>query len=270
MKYKAMNNKRCAKGTKLLEHSKGNGPAGAERLIFYVFTLALLVFFGCASTQNAGKETLKPADLTLVTGIEFQDNMVKITASKPFIYTIYKPGDPYRMVIDLPDVSLGAYTKKIVYGKAGITELIPSQTEPPALMSKLEMLLQNPSSYEQEYKNNVLTIKVKEYPAPAKSETAQNVKVTDLLREKEPAMKRQARLEPPAVTPEPPLVPQTPLQNATEISGISFEPDDGYVKVLIKGNGSMIPNIFPLDNRIVIDIPDVALNTAIPDAVFRR
>lgn len=268
MKYKAMNNKRCAKGTKLLEHSKGNGPAGARRLLLFVLVPALLVFFGCASTQNAGNETLKPAQSTLVTGIEFQDNMVKITASNPFIYTIYKPGDPYRMVIELPDVSLGAYTKKIVYGKAGITEIIPSQTEPPALMSKLEMLMQNPSSYEQEYKNNILTIKVKEEPTPAKSETAQNVKVTDLLREKEPAMTREARLETPAVTPEPPVVPQTPLQSATEISGISFEQDDGYVKVLIKGNGSMIPNIFPLDNRIVIDIPDVSLNTAIPDSVY--
>jgi type IV pilus assembly protein PilQ len=40
------------------------------------------------------------------------------------------------------------------------------------------------------------------------------------------------------------------------------------VKVLIKGNGSMTPNIFPLDNRIVIDVPDVALNTAVPDSVL--
>ena len=205
---------------------------------------------------------------TLITGLELRDNTVKITANNPFIYTIYKPGDPYRMIIELPDVSLGAFTKKIVYGKAGITELIPSQNEPPALMSKLEIFLQNPSSYEQEYKNNVLTVKVKEDPASAKSETAQNVKVTDLLREKEPAMKREARFEPPAAAPGPPLVPQTPLQNATEISGISFEQADGYVKVLIKGNGSMVPNIFPLDNRIVIDIPDVSLNTAIPDTVL--
>ena len=268
MKYKAMNNKRCAKGTKLLEHSRGNGPAEAGRLFFFVPVLALLVFLGCASTQNAGKETLKAKAPTLITGLELRDNTVKITADNPFIYTIYKPGDPYRMVIELPDVSLGAYTKKIVYGKAGIAELIPSQTEPPALMSKLEMLLQNPSSYEQEYKNNVLTVKVKEDPAPAKSEPAQNVKVTDLLREKEPAMKREARLGPPAATPGPSLVPQTPLQNATEISGISFEQADGYVKVLIKGNGSMVPNIFPLDNRIVIDIPEVSLNAAIPDAVL--
>jgi type IV pilus assembly protein PilQ len=264
MKYKAMNNKRCAKGTKLLEHSRGNGPAGAGMLLLFVPVLALLVCLGCAST----KETLKAKAPTLITGLELRDNTVKITADNPFIYTIYKPGDPYRMVIELPDVSLGAFTKKIVYGKAGIAELIPSQTEPPALMSKLEMLLQNPSSYEQEYKNNVLTVKVKEDPAPAKSEPAQNVKVTDLLREKEAAMKREARLEPPAATPGPPLVPQTPLQNATEISGISFEQAGSYVKVLIKGNGSMIPNIFPLDNRIVIDIPEVSLNTAIPDAVL--
>jgi len=263
MKYKAMNNKRCAKGTKLLEHSRGNGPAGAGMLLLFVPVLALLVCLGCAST----KETLKAKAPTLITGLELRDNTVKITADNPFIYTIYKPGDPYRMVIELPDVSLGAFTKKIVYGKSGIAELIPSQTEPPALMSKLEMLLQNPSSYEQEYKNNVLTVKVKEDPAPAKSEPAQ-IKVTDLLREKEAAMKREARLEPPAATPGPPLVPQTPLQNATEISGISFEQAGSYVKVLIKGNGSMIPNIFPLDNRIVIDIPEVSLNTAIPDAVL--
>ncbi|MFA4918290.1 MAG: type IV pilus secretin PilQ [Thermodesulfovibrionales bacterium] len=264
MKYKAMNNKRCAKGTKLLEHSRGNGPAVAGRLLLFVLVPALLVCWGCASTQ----ETLKAKAPTLITGLELRDNTVKITADNPFIYTIYKPGDPYRMVIELPDVSLGAYTKKIVYGKAGIAELIPSQTEPPALMSKLEMLLQNPSSYEQEYKNNVLTVKVKEDPAPTESEPAQNVKVTDLLREKEAAIKREARLEPPAATPGTPLVPQTPLQNATEISGISFEQAGSYVKVLIKGNGSMIPNIFPLDNRIVIDIPEVSLNTAIPDAVL--
>ncbi len=264
MKYKAMNNKRCAKGTKLLEHSRGNGPAVAGRLLLFVLVPALLVCWGCASTQ----ETLKAKAPTLITGLELRDNTVKITADNPFIYTIYKPGDPYRMVIELPDVSLGAYTKKIVYGKAGIAELIPSQTEPPALMSKLEMLLQNPSSYEQEYKNNVLTVKVKEDPAPAESEPAQNVKVTDLLREKEAAIKREARLGPPAATPETSLVPQTPLQNATEISGISFEQAGSYVKVLIKGNGSMIPNIFPLDNRIVIDIPEVSLNTAIPDAVL--
>ena len=36
MKYKAMNNKRCANGTKLLEHSRGNGPAGAGRLLLFV------------------------------------------------------------------------------------------------------------------------------------------------------------------------------------------------------------------------------------------
>ena len=129
-------------------------------------------------------KTLKAAPPTLITGLELRDNTVKITANNPFIYTIYKPGDPYRMIIELPDVSLGAFTKKIVYGKAGITELIPSQKEPPALMSKLEIFLQNPSSYEQEYKNNVLTVKIKEDPAPAKSETAQNVKVTDLTKRK--------------------------------------------------------------------------------------
>jgi len=131
MKYKAMNNKQCAKGTKLLEHSERNGPAGAGRLLLFVPVLALLVCLGCASTQNAGKETLKANPPTLITGLELRDNTVKITANNPFIYTIYKPGDPYRMIIELPDVSLGSFTKKIVYGKAGITELIPTRMSRP-------------------------------------------------------------------------------------------------------------------------------------------
>lgn len=243
--------------------NKGQHKFWDMRLYSSYFLVLCFLFFacwGCAST-GSGKESLQSQEPTVITGINIQDNMITVTANKPFIYTIYKPGDPYKMVIDLPDVNVGAFNKKIVSNKAGVTEIVPSQIEFPSLMARLEMLLQTPSSVEQEYKNNVLTVKIKEDLSQQKTaDTSQEVKVADLLREER---KLSARMNNPE--PDPPM--RSPLPRASEISDISFDASGGAVRVLIKGNGSMIPNVFPLDDRIVIDIADVVMNAPIPSTV---
>ncbi|MDP2754491.1 MAG: type IV pilus secretin PilQ, partial [Nitrospirota bacterium] len=169
---------------------------------------------------------------------------VSITVNKPFIYTIYRPGDPYKIVIDLPDVTNGALNSKIVSNKAGITELVPSQIESPSVMARLEILFQTPSIVEQEYKNNVLIVRIKEEPP-----------------------KEVTSASTPPASEQKPLLSTSHGPKATEISSISFEQSADTVKVLIKANGSMTPNVLPLDDRIVIDIPDVVMNTPLPAAV---
>jgi hypothetical protein len=68
--------------------------------------------------------------------------------------------------------------------------------------------------------------------------------------------------------PAPAASEQPQLPKATEIINISCEKSADIVEVLIKGNGSMTPHVFPADNnRIVIDIPDVVLNAPLPSAV---
>jgi hypothetical protein len=119
--------------------------------------LMLLSASGCATAKGSAKESLKPQEYAVITGITIQDNVMTITADKPFIFTIYKPGDPYKVVVDLPDVRLGAFTTRITSQKAGITEVVPSQTESSSPMARLEVLLQTPSSVEQDYRNNILT-----------------------------------------------------------------------------------------------------------------
>lgn len=55
------------------------------------------------------------------------------------------------------------------------------------------------------------------------------------------------------------------MPKATKITNISLEESNDIVKVQIKGNGSMTPKVFSLENnRIVIDIPNVVMNTALP------
>jgi len=285
-------------------------------MLFALFMLPAL--FGCATAKGKSTETVKPKEVNVINSIDVQDNKVTITASKPFVFTIYKPGDPYKVIVELPDVAIGAFTKKIVSNKAGVTEIAPSQTESPALMSKLEMLLQAPASLDQDYRNNILTITIKE-DLTKKEETPRKVRATDIVKkdresllikkEETPASvqveqrplretdtvkkeknllinkedvtasvsERKSPVETAPIKKERSLLikkeddsaqsGQKSLRKATEITDVSFDALGDSVKVLIKGNGSMVPNVFPIDDRIVIDIPDVVMNTVLPSGV---
>ena len=116
--------------------------------------LMLLSASGCATAKSSAKESLTPQGYAVITGIDIQNNLMTVTADKPFIFTIYKPGDPYKVVVDLPDVMIGAFTSRITSQKAGITEVVPSQIESSSPMARLDVLLQNPSSIEQDYRGD--------------------------------------------------------------------------------------------------------------------
>ena len=208
-------------------------------LISYLIVIGL---WGCASTSRT-HEAIETPRLTAITGIEVNDNMVIITVDNPFIYTIYRPGDPYKLIVDIPEVTIGGLTSRIISKSAGITEIIPSQIDAPTVMTRLEMLLQTPAVVEQEYKNNTLTLTLKEQ-APQDMPTGVFTDKTAPSGIATPVMK--------------------PLAKATEISSISFEQQLETVNLSIRGNGSIMPNIFPLDDRIVIDVTGVAMNAAVP------
>ncbi len=224
---------------------KNKKQRGLRYSLFIICLCSLFIVFGCATTK-AGKETITVPELAKITSINIQDNEVTITGDKPFIYTIYKPDDPYKIVIDLPDVSIGNFKQKIISNKQGITEIMPSQIETPSLMARLEVLLDTPSNVDQSYKNNALTIKIKE----------------EVVKKERPSLTVAAmRGE------KMPMASPQPLPKATEITNLTFERTEDALKFIIKGNGSMIPNVFPLENRIVIDIFDVEMNAQIPSEV---
>ena len=219
---------------------------------FVLYTLCfMLVIFGGYATPSA-EESPQTGETPVITGIDLQDYSVAIRVSKPFSYTLYKPEDPYKIVVELYNVNIGAFTRKIVSEKAGISEIVPSQVESPTLMARLDILLQMPSEAEPEYKDNALTIRVEK-------EVTEGV----IREEKEIPEEEIAEKEEP-ITAEPETIP---LPKATEITDISFERSEDTLKVILKGNGSMIPNVFPLDTRIVIDVPDVVLKASVPSAV---
>ena len=214
MRQQAKCKVQSAKSTKLLlkiiqQRDKGIKISALCSMLFALFMLPAL--FGCATAKGKSTETVKPKEVNVINSIDVQDNKVTITASKPFVFTIYKPGDPYKVIVELPDVAIGAFTKKIVSNKAGVTEIVPSQTQSPALMAKLEMLLQSPASLDQDYKNNILTITIKE-DVTKKEETPKKVRATDIVKKD-----RESLLIKREETPASAQVEQIPLRETDKV-----------------------------------------------------
>lgn len=227
----------------------------------------MIIISGCATTGVEQPSQLERPNT--ITGIDLQDYSITVTANRPFTYIIYRSSDPYRMFIELLDVNIGAFNSKITSNKAGITEIVPSQVESPAFVAKLEMLLQTPSMVEPEYKNNILVIKIKKEESTEKKELPSEDLPKVALKE-EPIKEKgvETKNPEPAAPEQNPLSPASQWPKATEISSISFEKSNGILKVVIKGNGSITPNVFPLENRIVIDVPDVVMKAQIPSTVM--
>lgn len=241
-----------------------------KKKIVLISLLIVSIFFviaGCATTGQVMEETQKTAQI-VITDINVTDYAVEIKASGPFVYTMYKPSDPYRLIVDLPDVSIGKYKDKISTDKAGISEVILSQADSPTLIAKVEILLQSPANIEPLYSNGILTLKVAAVAVPgaekkeeAKPAVEEKVEVKEVKKEEvpEPAPKIEAAMK---------AEEAQPLQKATEITAISFEYGDGAIKFIIKGNGSMNPAVFTAKNRIVIDVPDTVMKAKVPATVM--
>jgi len=229
-------------------------------LKLFICMAMFMLLMSCASTQG-GKQTSDAGVSPALTAIQIEDNTLVIRSNQHFTYAIYKSGDPYRATIEIPDMSTGQFNDKISSERAGITEIIPQQIESPRLMTKLDIVLQNPSSLTPSYKDNTLTVAIaKNEPLVLTSEhqSEQEQKAAVRLAVEETAIEK--------VQPQQEIPPAR--AKATEIKNIEIKKTADTVKVLVTGNGTMIPNVFPINERIVVDIPDVALRASIPSKTF--
>lgn len=135
-----------------------------RRLILTLLAIIAALISGCATTGQISEQIKQPetASATVITGLKIMDNAVEVKTDGPFIYTIYKSADPYRVTLEIPEVSVGPYNEKIISKNTGISEVAPSQITEPKLTTRIEIQLQTPSELEPVYRDNVLTLKIKE------------------------------------------------------------------------------------------------------------
>lgn len=239
------------------ENIKKWAAASSLPSVICVFLLAtLMLASGCATTTSVKEER----QIATLTAIDITDNTLNINADKPFKYTIYKPSDPYKAIVELPDVRLGIVSGKIKSEKAGITEIMPSQTEEP-LLSKLEILLSSPAGIVPAYKGTLLTLNIINLEEELKAKTTEKAAETpSALGGAEEAKTTEI------AQPEEKPSAQKELPPATSIVKVTIEKEQDVLKLTIKGNGSLNPNVFELDNRTVLDMSNVTLEAPLPKA----
>jgi len=129
-----------------------------RKALFRILLIAsCLVLAACATTETvdtAAGESSGP----VIQYIDIFDNQVRIQADGPFEYTLYKPGDPFKVIVELPGVNPGAFQDRIVSEKEGITEITPVVVTEPSLSTRLEILLQNPGRLVPEMSGNLLIL----------------------------------------------------------------------------------------------------------------
>ena len=205
----------------------------------FILILCLTFLVGAIGPgKRAWAEEASPS--VVISAIEFQDNTVNIQLSEPFAlsYTISKPADPYTAVVEMTGVGHGEMPETVVSDKLGIMEVNLSEVQEPTPGVRIEVMLESPVDLSGEYKEGVLMLR-----AAVETEPVEEIEAI-------------IKAEPEAVA------------AATAITDIGFDYKEGYLRMIISGNGYVIPeNIFAVENKVIIDVPEAEMNASMPDEV---
>jgi hypothetical protein len=199
-------------------------------LVFFMF-IFLSSFFMYAGGLSEALQT-GASEITGISVQEVQNNTeIQIDSNTPFSYTIYKPADPYRLVVELQDVTLGKFTDNILVDRAGVMEIIPAGAEGTSKGVKLEIILTVPAEINPVQQGNTLILsfnnpEAEEFAAPS---------------------------------------PEGVLRDARYIEGIELTKSRGKVHVVVRGDGRLSPDTFqPEKHKVVVDFPGITTSVDSP------
>jgi type IV pilus assembly protein PilQ len=222
-----------------------------NKAIHILLVLLFLSLMGYATVFDARAAEAATGAAARITDINIADNAVEVNISGDFTYSAYKPSDPFTVAVDLPGVDKGEYAGKLSSTKAGISEVTVSGTGAPNASSKLEILLVSPSEIEAVKSDDSLVIKVKDEEDRATGST----------------MMAQAGIAGQAEMAVAQMRAQSSMSSATSITGVDFDYSDGTLKLVIQGDGAMTPDVYALDGKIIVDVPNVSMRAELPAAV---
>jgi len=231
-------------------------------IIFIRGVLILLPIMAVLFTGGileSGQESIKAQSLdstiNSIKNITIDKQTISISADRPFKYSINKLADPFKIEIELKSVELGRFTERMISADSIANEIVFSTKMVPDQASILEVTLSSPQKFENSIVENNLIIKFNSDEDSSEGEKSKD-EIGSLLTAQ--GTKEDGHVE------ETVMEPQKP---ATTITDIKFKRELEYVKLIIKGNGSMLPDVFKLDNKVVIDIPRVTITAKMPKQV---
>jgi type IV pilus assembly protein PilQ len=208
-----------------------------------IFWGALIVLFLVSPSFSQG-QSANP-ELLSIQKIEVTESTggprVAIEGSKPFEYTVFKLGNPLRIVVDLPEAKLGKLAGPLKV-QNGIVNVIQNKQidDPKKPRARVEIGLDQPVDYNVDSEGNYLFIVLSRPPVASP--------ITIKQQEVKPEVKKE---EPQA---------EKPLLKAKAITDVAIADKTDWVEVEIKGDGPL-PDYrsFQLSRppRLVVDFPRI-------------
>jgi type IV pilus assembly protein PilQ len=206
------------------------------RKLFFI----LMIFFICSILSPGVKsevQSLTDSEIIFI-GVEEINGTteIEIKNSVPFTYTIYRPADPYKIIVNLQDTDLGKFNEKMIFDRAGVLEIMPSMDESEPNIAKLEIALTVPADIEPVYSENSLILA---FDNPDIEETAMDETMHEEMEEVS-AEKEE-------------IIEEEILTEAPETGEEAFEPPK-YVgeKISIDFQDAELVHVF----RLIADISD--------------
>ncbi len=230
------------------------------QILLSVMVLSL-IFSGCASKSTVKKDQPEMAVQATpsLTSITVEGNSIVITADTPFEYTLYKPNDPFRTVVELKGIVPGSNLTKMEFSSGPVSEIKPSHIKTPQEGTRLDILLSTPAEIIPEYTSGRLVLNV----SVPEAETEAAVQLQQEPAEEEAYSGLEKPLE------EIMAAEELPMSAAQYIEDVEMSRQKGKVVVLIKGDGRVSSEIFTLDNKIVVDVMGVEMKAVMPDTVIK-
>ena len=188
---------------------------------------------------------------TEITGIEVLDNAIQIKADAPITYKLYRPEDPFRVTVDIEGARLGKFVDTVFPDRAGVTEIEPVQILKPSTAARLNILLQSPATITPEVKDTVLVLAINSDGKPASGEAEESKIKNAGMAASAPGDGTDTSETDPAA--------------AEEIVELLFNKTAAGAELVLKGDGVMPdPEVFKLEDRVIIDIPDISTSAPLP------
>jgi type IV pilus assembly protein PilQ len=206
--------------------------------LIFLIALVTVLLTGCGAKTPASAQQ---GTQVLLTNIEPRDvdgkNEIVIEGTGPILqYTSFQLTEPLRLVVDISDADISKFSTKMNVNSGAIADITPSQM---GTIARLEIALSQ-------------AVDTKLYQSDGKL-------IVELAKPVE-----EAKAAPEVVAPAPPQqeapkqeqAPQPEKATATVVSAVQASAGKEGVKVVITGDGTMLPKAFMLkDNRLVVDIP---------------
>jgi type IV pilus assembly protein PilQ len=174
---------------------------------------------------------------------------ISIEGNEPILqYTSFQLTDPLRLVVDIADADIGALQDRIAVNSGAVTDITPSQKDN---IARLEIGLTQAVESKVYQSDGKLMVELSK-PAEEAKTTAETV-----------APVAQPETQKPEEAPAPAAgakeeAPQPAMGTATVVKAIRASAGKEGVKVVITGDGTMVPKAFMVPgNKLVIDIPGV-------------